>query len=310
VLRRLVISVAIVGGCGGSTPPPAPSPTPAASAAPAPKRGGAKSAALESAKKKARDGDLPGAAADAEKAIGETPGDAEAYLLLASVQGMQEDGASARKTIDRGVAAVPSSWALHHALGMSALEAQDTEGAVKALEEARRLIGKEKNGELAADLAYAYLFAKRLEDAERLAKEARAIDPRAFAAAFTHGEALLRLGRFKEAAEAYKTASEVQPEDPLPKSRVATSLMKANDYPGAGAVLEKLVAQKADPMWLAQLAQCYIETDRPKDAVKAAEKALAAAPDSAPYRELLAAAQEAAGDKAGAKKTRAGGKKK
>ena len=76
-LGGLVLAFAL-GGCAGSTPSSSPAePAASASAKPrplppgvGPQRGGkAGLAALESAKKKARDGDLAGAATDAERAI-------------------------------------------------------------------------------------------------------------------------------------------------------------------------------------------------------------------------------------------------
>lgn len=307
----------LVAGCGGSTPPPAAAqPTAAAKPRPlppgvGPKRpGGSKAAlaSLESAKKKARDGDLAGAAADAETAIAQAPDEAEPYLLLASVRGLQEDAAGARAALDKGLAAVPRSMPLHHASGMFLLETGDVAGAVRELEQAKALLGVERNVEVTADLAYAYLFAQRLADAEKLASEARSIDARAYAPAFTHGEALFRLGKFKEAAEAYRTAADISPDEAIARERLAWALLKQDDFAGAVPVLEKLVAAHGEePRLRAALAQALLETKRAKEAVPHAEKALALAPDQAQFRELLAASQEAAGDKAAAKKTRAGG---
>ncbi len=319
-LASLLLATTGFAACAGSTPAPAPSASASPAATPrplppgvGPKRGGGKAglAALESAKKKARDGDLAGAATDCETAIAQAPGETEPYLLLASVRGLQEDAAGVKAALDQGLAAAPRSMALHHAMGMFLLESGQVEPAVRSLEQAKALLGVEKNVEVIADLAYAYLFAKRLEDAEKLAAEARALDARAFAPAFTHGEALFRLGKFKAAAEAYRVAADIQPDDELPRARLASALMKADDFAGAVPVLEKLVAAKGDdPGLRAALAQALLETERAKEAVPHAEKALALAPDQAALRELLATAQEAAGDKAGAKKTRAGGKKK
>lgn len=320
-LGGLVLAFSLV-GCAGSTPsssPAEPAGSGAASAKPrplppgvGPQRGGkAGLAALESAKKKARDGDLAGAATDAERAIAEAPGQAEPYLLLASVRGMQEDAAGTRAALEQGLAAVPRSMALHHALGMLLLEAGDNPGALRELEQAKALLGVEKNGEVYADLAYAYLFAGKLDEAEKLAAEARALDGKAYAPAFTHGEALLRLKRYPEAVKAYRAASELAPDQALPQQRLASALMKSGDFAGAVPVLAKLVSAKGDDAGLqAAYAQALLESGRPKDALAPAQAALALAPDQAPLRELLATVQEAAGDKAAAKKTRAGGKKK
>lgn len=304
---------------GGSASGPGPEATPAPSAAPSPaaKPSASGGKALEEAKKLARDGKLPEARAAAEKVAAESPNVEEAHLLAASIASMAGDAAGAKAAIERGLAALPQSAQLHHEYGMNALEANQMPLAVKELEESLKLFGPRRGADVLADLAYAYLFVDRLDDAEKLAGEARGIDPKLYAPAFTHGEALLRLKRFPEAAKAYQAAAALQPDDPLPRTRLAAALMKAKDFAGAVPVLEsvqKTASAEEKPSLLAALAQCYLETGRPKDAVATAKQASELNPSDPNLLSLLADAEEAAGDKAAAKKTRAkipsGGKKK
>lgn len=306
-------------GCasGGASPTPAaPTPSPSA-AAPAKPRPIGSNKTLENAKRLARENKLAEARAEAEKAVAEVPTSEEAHLLATSLASMAKDSPGAKAAVDRGLAAIPESAELHHVAGMLALEANQMEAAAKLLEESVRLFGAKRSAQVLADCAYAYLFVGRLEDAERLAAEARKADPKDFASAFTHGEALLRLKRFADAAKAYSAAAELSPDDPLPRTRLAAAFMKAGDFAAAAPVLEQALKKAPDDEKSglhAALAQAYLETKRPKEAVAEAELALSGSPNEPNLLSLLADAQEAAGDKTAAKKTRgkipSGGKKK
>lgn len=262
--------------------------------------------AVEDAKKSARANQLDEARDACARAIAADPRNEEAYLLSSSISEMKEDQAGSKAALEQGLAQLPQSAALRHAHGMFALERQEIELAVRELEAARRFAGSREKAEILADLAYAYLFANRLEDAEKIAKESRTLDSKAYAAAFTHGEALFRLARFDAAAEAYRAAAALAPDDPLPRSRLASSLMKSGDFAGAIEPLEALLkTEKESPARLhAALAQAKLELKRGGEALRHAEEAVRLAPKESAYLELLAKIQESNGDQKGAKATR------
>lgn len=300
------VLLVLLAGCA-SGPEPQPDKDQPPTAGTPPRRPGGGGGALEAAKKRARDGDVEGAVQAARQAVTEQPRSEEAHLLLASLLGLQDDTAGAVAAIDEGLSSIPSSAALHHAKGMTALESDDLKTAVDELEQARTFARPEQRAEILADLAYAYLFSGKTEDAEKLATESRALDPKSYAAAFTHGEALLRLGRFADAAEAYQAAATISPDEVLPRSRLVTALMKSGNFKEAVPALEALLPlEKENPARIhAALAQSKLELGQAKEAVKHAQKAVELQPDEDSYRALLADCQDAAGDKKGAKATRA-----
>jgi tetratricopeptide (TPR) repeat protein len=308
-VRYLLLSLAIFFGCA-SGPEPAPPQKPDDETLPASVPSSRKSGALEAAKKRAREGDLAGAISASKEAIAEDPRSEEAHLLLSSLHEMGGDRLAAEKALRGGIEKLPGSAELHHALGMNLLEGGDSAMAVAELEKAKELGGGNQKAELLADLAYAYLFTNKLEDAERLAGEARKLDPKGYAAAFTHGEALLRLERWREAAEAYRVAIQASPDESLPKARLATALIKTGDFQGALEPLEQLLkTEKDDPARIhAAIAHAKLQLGLPKEAVAHAKSAVELAPKIEAYKKLLSEAQAAAGEKPG-KAPRASGKK-
>jgi superkiller protein 3 len=284
---------------------------PAAQAAPPPRRpgpkasgGGPSGAQLEKAKKAARDGDLDGASTAVKEALAQDDKNEAAYLLLASLCSMKGDKDCVEQVCEQGLAALPESSGLLHARGMFLLENQKLDPAVVDLEKAHGL-SQGKDPEIEADLAYAYVFANRLDDAERLANAARKLAPGSFAAAFTLGEALFRKERIKEALAAYQDAVKLSPNDETALRRLALALGKDDQHQPALEVYDQLLKTTPDPMLHAARAGELIKLGRPKEAVDAMKEALKLAPNEPKLLELLLRAQDAAGDKKGAKATRA-----
>ncbi len=261
-------------------------------------------AALEEAVKHARDGDATAARAAARRAIGEDPRLEEAHLLLGSLCAIERDLAGAGAAYDAGLAALPRSAALHHARGMLQLETGDAKGAVGTLETARGLAPADP--EIGADLAYASLFVERAADAESLARSVRAAEPRSFAAAYAHGEALLKLDRPRDAAEAFSAARGIAPEDRSAGRRLAHAWMQAGETDKAIEVYTALLAGDgaSDPRTRASAASALLAAGRAKEATVQARAALELAPDHPQLLELLAECLEKSGDRAGAKAAR------
>jgi len=318
-VRWVLIVCCLAVACASSSEPPKSKPSSSATKKPrkprpiagvGPRRAGARKlpkgvAELEAAKKLARDGDLTGAAAQARRAAELDPRLQEAYLLLGSLCSVAGDAPCARDAYRQGLEALPTASDLHHALGMLELEAGATADAVKSLEEAHRLTGA-KNPDIASDLAYAYVFVKRLDDAERLAQQARKAAPKSFAAAYTLGEVLLRKGRPAEAVEAFEAALTISSTEPAAKKRLAAAHAANGAHAKALTIYDELRTGPAakDPRVHAATAGVLLELGRAKDAVTAMESAVALAPKNRRLLELLLHTQEQAKDKKAARRTK------
>jgi Flp pilus assembly protein TadD len=294
------------GGASGAAPPTATAPRPGAPARPGQSKA---RAGLDEARKLAKANDLAGAKRAVDKVVSENPEDEEGYLLGASLASMLEEATETDRYLATGLAKIPKSGLLHHAKGMALLERGDAAGAVASLETARGLAPT--NGDILADLAYAYVFVQRFADAKTTGAAARKLAPTSYAAAFAHGEALYRLDEHAAAIEAFEAASKLDPSERVPRARLAGCYMKTNTPAKAIPLLEGLTsdARATEPAerarMLAGLAQAYLAVSRAPDAVTTARAAVELQPKEPAYLGVLADAQEAAGDKAGAKATRA-----
>ncbi len=323
VLRHLAPAVvattfacATTGGAPSAGSPSAGAPSAGSPSATAPRPGAptrpgvSKSrAGLDEARKLAKANDLAGAKRAVDKVVSENPEDEEAYLLGASLASMLNEAAETDRYLAVGLAKIPKSGLLHHAKGMALLERGDAAGAVQSLETARTLAPT--NGDVLADLAYAYVFVQRFADAKSTGAAARKLTPTSYAAAFAHGEALYRLDEHAAAIEAFEAATKIDPSERVPRARLAGCYLKTNAPAKAIPLLEGLTsdAQATDPAerarMLAGLAQAYLAVSRPQDAVTTARAAVELQPKEPTLLGVLADAQEAAGDKAAAKATRA-----
>lgn len=235
---------------------------------------------LEQAKKLANNNDLDGAIKKLKESIAKNPNSEEAYLLLGSSCAMKEDLDCEKDAYARGTAALPRSALLLNEKGLLQLRTGDTENAVTSLENAMSL-SPQKDPKLMADLAYAYIFVKKADAGEKLAQEARALDPKSFEAAMAHGEILLHKKESRKAIEAFSAALALT-SDAEVKNNLNTQLAFAH----------------------ALIAAEYMSAKKPKDAVAEMEISVQLAPDDARFLGLLMQAQEKAGDKKGAAATK------
>lgn len=259
---------------------------------------------LATAKTLARDGDLDGAINAARGAIATNGHLVEAYLLVGSLCAAKRNLDCAGTIYGEGIQAVPQAPELHHAQGMLNLERGDLDSAVRDLEEANSLSAS-KNPDIMADLAYAYVFVSRLDEAQMLAAASRRLAPKSFAAAFTHGEVLMRKKKFKDAIEAYDAAVALDPDEIVAKRRLASALANHGDLERSLSTYESiLVAAKNDPRIYAGAAGVLLRLGRGKDALASMKTAIELAPKSVQLWQLLLHVQEETGDKRGARKSR------
>lgn len=290
------------GGSAAESKPPAPEPAPAGPRGP--RAGPGQKDPLQSAKKLAAGGETEAAIIETEKVLATRPQLEEAYALLSALYAMKEDAEGSRAALERGLAALPESAALLHARGMARLEGEDPKGAVQDLEAARER-SKPPSAELLADLAYAYLYAQRPQEAETTARQAAERDPKAFAPAFVLGEALLLGQKPEEAVLAFERAAAAAPEEASAKRRLAKALNLAGRHEEALERLDALIATTpGEPMLRAEAAGALVNLGRAKEAVVYLEKAIELAPKEKALYVFLEKAQTAAGDVKGAKATR------
>lgn len=260
--------------------------------------------ALEEAIAAAKDGRLDETIEKCDRALSENPKLEHAYLLKGSACAMKGDAACERTTYAAGLEALPVSAALLREMGLSLLSEERYTEAIEHLERAGRAIERPAP-EYDADLAYAYVFVNRLEEAEFLARRAFDASQACFPCAMSLGQVLLARKKFGEAVSAYQAASKLAPSDPDAARSLAKAHFLAGDYTASSEIYEALV--KADPddgRLRVQAAQCALKATRYQDAVRHLEVVLGANPDDPKLLELLLEAQTRAKDRRGAEKTR------
>lgn len=280
-----------------------PAPAPAGPVSPAAQR--AAQADLQRAIRAARAGDDAATRRACEAAIQKDPQLERAYLLLGSSYALAGEGEAEAEVYARGLKALPRSSALYRERGLLYMRAGLYPEAVSSYEEARRLAEAE-DPTLLADLAYAYLFVKRQEDAEALARRAYESAPKCFPCAMSYGQVKLSDKDFPAAIEAYERARQLQPGDVDARRSLGKALFLGGRAEEALKIYRALIeADPKDPRLNVQGAQVAMAASQPAEAARYLKRVAADNPGSAPLLTQLKAAQEAAGDDAGAKATAA-----
>ncbi|MBI2375432.1 MAG: tetratricopeptide repeat protein [Deltaproteobacteria bacterium] len=279
-------------GCASAPPAEAPAAVATTPRASASGRGGR--AELDRARSLAQKEETEEAIGAAQKAIELDPNLEDAYLLLASLCDLAERGACVHETLERGLMALPRSAELWHVKGMMQLEDTDPSAAVKTLKEAHELAGK-KDAEIAADLAYALIFVESLAEAEEVARLARSLAPRAFAPAYTHGEALLRLGRGEAAVDALEAALGAEGADArVARRRLGDARLMSGDPQRALEDYRASIEGDGTADLHVSIAAALMRLGRPTEAVDEMKKAATIAPSDARVKALLLEAEKAA----------------
>ena len=258
--------------------------------------------AMKKAQAAAREGDLDTAVRYAKVAADASPDTEEAYLLWASCCEQRGDLACAKEAYDAGLAAKPQSATLLRESGLLALQAGDVETAIERFEAS---LSREDSPETQSDLAFAYLFQGRSEEADMLSAEVVAEAPDCFTCWMARAEVLTRLEAHDEAVDAYQRAAGLEPEDLDAKAGLAKALYRAGNAGASLTLFEELVADSPDDLRLrAQAAQVSMAAGRPARAVEHLQVVADALPEDPGVLNALLEAQEAAGDDAGVAATR------
>ena len=169
------------------------------------------------------------------------------------------------------------------------LEAADLPGAASRLGMAVPL--DPKNYELIFTVASLHEAAQNFEEAEGLARKAVGLSPRHFEAWMLLGKLLQELpDQADQAIEALHQASDLHPEDPEPRMRLAELLLDQEDLQGAMEAAQEAVTRRKDGETLLLLGQVHLARGESAIAVPILKEASIFLPGDLPVREALAEA--------------------
>ena len=228
-------------------------------------------------------------------AIAKDPNLEHAYLLMGSVCGVIKRIDCEREAYQAGLKALPDSVELLKSLGLLHLQQGEPALAVVQYERARDLTGGRDAATL-ADLAYAYVYVERLDEAGALARQAVAIDAQCFACWMSLGQASLSGRRFDDAVDAFGRAQRLEPDDTDAARGQAKALLLAGRFDEAAAIYERLIDQfPEDGRLRVQAAQVAMKRGRFAKAVHLLEPVVRDNPNRPQLRALLDEARLQAG---------------
>ncbi len=266
------------------------------------------------------------------KALELTPDNTEYGLTLAGVELLMGNAAAAEVLLLKLEKAHPEIADVHYQLGLLHIAAERTEAALAAMKETTRLDPKHSEG--LTRLAILHVEAKRWPDALAAVIAIQAgVDPDAAESVeFLHGQILGKLGRCEEVGKVLANARKVgqadladlaegecwlaksDPDRALPLLRAATErtptcqpcqmflgdalFLKAEWGTAADAYGAAAAAKPGDWRSRRQAGKCYMNLQRPKDAVPVLEAAVKIAAEDAEAWGLLGRAYIASGNKA------------
>lgn len=247
---------------------------------------------MKQARAAARDGNLEAGAEWAQRAAAADPELEEAYLLWASCCEQLGDLACAKAGYDAGLENISGSATLLRESGLLALQAGDVETAVQKLEAS---LSREPSPQTKTDLAFAYLFSEREEDADALTAEVVGEAPECFTCWMGRAEVLTRLGQHPGAVDAYRRAAGLEPDDVDAKAGLAKALFRTGDAMASLALFEQLVAAEPQDVRLrVQAAQVASAAGKPDRAVEHLEVVAELMPDDPQVQQALQKARDEA----------------
>ncbi len=306
-MRILVALLSLLCFACASQPPPAAEPAspPPPRKRPRPIGFGNKSAGkaeLQAAIEAAKKDDLDTTIAQCRAAIEKNPNLEQAYLLLGSACSLKEDPACEKEAYDDGIAALPTSVALHAEAGFLALQLGQNPDAVAYYEKARDLTDG-KNSDVLAHLAYAKGLSGDMKGALVLAKQA-SDDEKCARCAAIHGRLLLASNNVPSAIEMLERARRLDGADVDAASQLAKAYYLAKRVDDAAKLYAELVDATNDPSLRSEYALVLMKAKRYGDAVTQLNTLTEAFPKEKTLLERLYEAQKKAGDTKGARVTK------
>ncbi len=209
---------------------------------------------------------------------------------------MLDDPECERAFYDDGLAALPRSAALLRERALLHLQEGEPAAAVAKYERANELTNG-RSPETLADLAYAYVYVDRLEEARVLADRAVELDERCFSCWMAAGQVSLSRRAFPGAVTSFARAGRLRPNDPDARRSEAKSRFLAGDLDRAAQLYEALVTELPDDVRLrVQAAQVALKRGRPRDAIRHLSAAAQTFPDQPKLQQLLEEARRRAGE--------------
>lgn len=313
-LFLLGVGLLFAAACASTPPPPektepvaAPPKAPRVRPSRLPGRGQTRpgQAELDAALAAAGRGELESAVQQSEAAIAANPRLEQAYLLIGTSCALQGNDACEASAYGRGLEVLPASLPLQREMGFFLLRQGKVSEGVTRLESARASTPTPPP-ELIADLAVAYKIAGDLEKAHETADAAVEASATCVPCYLAQGEVAFAEKDFAAAEAAYASAAEQDPSNVEARRGQAKAAFLAGDVARSAELYASLAEQApGDVRVRVQTGQVMMAAKRPRDAVVHLRAALELLPGEPKLLELLAAAQEAAGDKAGARATRA-----
>lgn len=262
-------------------------------------------AQLDAALAAAASGDLDGAVEGSEAAIQANPRLEQAYLLLGSSCALQGNDACEASAYQRGLEQLPESLPLQRELGVFLLRQGEVAEGLSRLESARASTPAPPP-ELIADLAVAYKMAGDLERARSTANTAVEASAKCTQCYMAQGEIAFAEKDFAAAEAAFARAVGLDPTSVEARRSQAKAAFLAGDVPRAAELYTDLAGRTPEDVRVqVQAGQVLMAAERAPEAVARFRAAVALYPKEPKLLELLARAQEAAGDTKGAKATRA-----
>ena len=219
------------------------------------------------------------------------PGDYEGHLVLGQAYRRHGDMAKAAEALGRAVKMKPDSYEARYNLGIVFARSGDIDAATQQLEAAEKLNPLAPGAHYELSLIYA-----RQRDPDRSKGETQAFEQaraatqaaRTFDLLGLKGDDFLRKGDARSAAQAYREAIKVNPNDPGMHYNVSLALAQLGDKQGEKQELERAIQlgpNVAEPY--NQLGTLYMEEGRSDEAEKEFKSAIALNPTFAEAKNNL-----------------------
>jgi len=226
-----------------------------------------------------------------EEYIRKAPGDFEGYLVLGQAYRRSNDLAQAEPQLRHAIQLKPDSYDAHYALGLVLAATGRVEEATTEMERAERLNPQTPGAHYELSVLY-----KKKNDPVRSQTEAKAFqqardkadNARTFDLTRLKGDDALRKGDPQDAANAYREALALDPDDPGIHYNLSLALAKLGDVANEKAELEKAVKLGPEvPEPHNQLGTLYLAEGRVPEAEQQFKAAIAANPTFAEAKNNL-----------------------
>jgi len=215
-------------------------------------------------------GDAAGALAEAVRAADLLPDDAAAQVKAGSLLLLARRAEDAKARADKALAADPKNVDAMVLRANALAGLTDLDGALKELQEAALRI--EPRSSFQSNLGALQMAKGNVAEAEASFRQAVATDPKSVPAQVALGQFLWSAGKREEAEGAFKAALALEPANLLANRALATFCIASNRAPEAEPYFKKIAEVSGTADAKLSLADYYVRTRRPADAVSVLEE--------------------------------------